>query len=553
MSASCQSINSMFKVRPIRTCAKFEPVKESEAQIPSVELITELVKVELQELCFYVMVRVQYAPFGIADGNVHPRQNFPDTLFVIRNYGMVGGCHSVLFKSGITAEPVRGHIGVSVRPRLYLARDGGSLKIADDQHLYMPDSFGRTVLSGRRRSRPAAFGHDKDGSLALASTPSLQRTVLLVFRNFGGKEALVHFHIPMKGVKAVAPAHHIAQLMHHFPYGLVTLAAELALYLLCRYGTPGSRQQEHGRKPITHRKMAALHDRARTKLHLMFAIHASPGLMARIPAQAQTAALAAEQTVVFTETTQCSLAGGLVWVLTVKIKQGHIIYVFIVHTSRIKHKVFQYTPIGHLGGLNFANLGTCGHSLTVKRAVPAKIIRQIRDMDLSHDSSLEYARDLFMFSFYTRGMSFIDMAYLKKSNLQNGFLSYRRKKTNQQLVIKWEKPMQEIIDKYDTIGSSYLLPIILDAKTDERKQYKNAAQLVNSKLKKLGKQIGLPIPLTSYVARHAWASIARSKNIPLATISEAMGHDSESTTRIYLASLDTSVVDKANSIILNTL
>lgn len=362
MSASCQSKNSMFKVRPIRTCAKFEPVKESEAQIPSVELITELVKVELQELCFYVMVRVQYAPFGIADGNVHPRQNFPDTLFVIRNYGMVGGCHSVLFKSGITAEPVRGHIGVSVRPRLYLARDGGSLKIADDQHLYMPDSFGRTVLSGRRRSGPAAFGHDKDGSLALASTPSLQRTVLLVFRSFGGKEALVHFHIPMKGVKAVAPAHHIAQLMHHFPYGLVTLAAELALYLLCRYGTPGSRQQEHGRKPITHRKMAALHDRARTKLHLMFAIHASPGLMARIPAQAQTAALAAEQTVVFTETTQCSLAGGLVWVLTVKIKQGHIIYVFIVHTSRIKHKVFQYTPIAHLGGLNFANLGTCGHS-----------------------------------------------------------------------------------------------------------------------------------------------------------------------------------------------
>lgn len=355
----------MFKVRPIRTCAKFEPVKESEAQIPSVELITELVKVELQELCFYVMVRVQYAPFGIADGNVHPRQNFPDTLFVIRNYGMVGGCHSVLFKSGITAEPVRGHIGVSVRPRLYLARDGGSLKIADDQHLYMPDSFGRTVLSGRRRSRPAAFGHDKDGSLALASTPSLQRTVLLVFRSFGGKEALVHFHIPMKGVKAVAPAHHIAQLMHHFPYGLVTLAAELALYLLCRYGTPGSRQQEHGRKPITHRKMAALHDRARTKLHLMFAIHASPGLMARIPAQAQTAALAAEQTVVFTETTQCSLAGGLVWVLTVKIKQGHIIYVFIVHTSRIKHKVFQYTPIGHLGGLNFANLGTCGHSYNI--------------------------------------------------------------------------------------------------------------------------------------------------------------------------------------------
>ena len=169
-----------------------------------------------------------------------------------------------------------------------------------------------------------------------------------------------------------------------------------------------------------------------------------------------------------------------------------------------KELVIQRYPFKHV---------YTGIDKTVKRAVPAKIIRQIRDMDLSHDSSLEYARDLFMFSFYTRGMSFIDMAYLKKSNLQNGFLSYRRKKTNQQLVIKWEKPMQEIIDKYDTIGSSYLLPIILDAKTDERKQYKNAAQLVNSKLKKLGKQIGLPIPLTSYVARHAWASIASKRRV----------------------------------------
>ena len=89
--------------------------------------------------------------------------------------------------------------------------------------------------------------------------------------------------------------------------------------------------------------------------------------------------------------------------------------------------------------------------------------------------------------------------------------------------------------------------------TDARNQYKNAAHLVNDKLKKIGRQLGLAIPLTSYVARHAWASIAKSKNIPISTISEAMGHDSENTTRIYLASLDTSVVDKANSLILKSL
>lgn len=194
-----------------------------------------------------------------------------------------------------------------------------------------------------------------------------------------------------------------------------------------------------------------------------------------------------------------------------------------------------------------------GIDKTVKRAVPLKIIRQLRELDLALSPASDFARDIFLFSFYTRGMSFIDMAFLKKKDLQNGILTYRRHKTNQQLFIKWEKPMQEIIDKYDTSKTPYLLPIIKDTDADEWRQYKNASHLVNDKLKKLGERLGLPVPLTSYVARHAWASIAKSKNIPVSTISEAMGHDSENTTRIYLASLDTSVVDKANSLILKSL
>lgn len=194
-----------------------------------------------------------------------------------------------------------------------------------------------------------------------------------------------------------------------------------------------------------------------------------------------------------------------------------------------------------------------GIDKTVKRAVPLSVIRQIRDLDLNLHPSMDYARNIFMFSFYTRGMSFIDMAFLKKKDLQNGVLSYRRHKTNQQLFIKWEKPMQELIDKFDTSGTPYLLPIIKNCDNDARKQYKSDAHRVNQSLKKIGKMLGLAISLTSYVARHSWASIAKSKNIPIATISEAMGHDSENTTRIYLASLDTTVVDKANSLILKSL
>jgi len=194
-----------------------------------------------------------------------------------------------------------------------------------------------------------------------------------------------------------------------------------------------------------------------------------------------------------------------------------------------------------------------GIDKTVKRAVSLNVIRKIRDMDLRLYPAMDYARDIFMFSFYTRGMSFIDMAFLKKKDLQNGILSYRRHKTNQRLFIKWEQPMQELIDKYDTSETFYLLPIIKNCGKDERWQYKSEAHRINRNLKKIGKRLGVTIPLTTYVARHGWASIAKSKNIPIATISEAMGHDSETTTRIYLASLDASVVDKANSLILKSL
>ena len=194
-----------------------------------------------------------------------------------------------------------------------------------------------------------------------------------------------------------------------------------------------------------------------------------------------------------------------------------------------------------------------GIDKTVKRAVPLKAIKRIKELDLTLKPHLDYARDMFLFSFYTRGMSFIDMAYLRKKDLQNSILSYRRRKTGQQLFIKWEKCMQEIVDKYPVNETEYLLPIIIQRDVDYRKQYTNELHRVNHLLKKIGKQLGLSIPLTMYVGRHSWASVAKSRNVPISVISEGMGHDSENTTQIYLASLDTSVVDKANKKILDLL
>ena len=195
-----------------------------------------------------------------------------------------------------------------------------------------------------------------------------------------------------------------------------------------------------------------------------------------------------------------------------------------------------------------------GIDKTVKRAVPLKTVKRIKELDLTLKPHLDYARDMFLFSFYTRGMSFIDMAYLKKSDLKNGILTYRRRKTGQQLTIKWEKCMEEIVTKYeDRSATQYLLPIIISPFANERVQYRNALCRVNTALKEVARLVNISIPLTMYCARHGWASIAKSKNIPLSVISEGMGHDSEETTRIYLSSLDTSVVDRANSLILKDL
>lgn len=194
-----------------------------------------------------------------------------------------------------------------------------------------------------------------------------------------------------------------------------------------------------------------------------------------------------------------------------------------------------------------------GVDKTVKRALPLAIIKKIKRLDLSDTPILDYARDMFMLSFMLRGMSFIDMAFLRKTDLAEGYVIYRRRKTGQQLTIAWTRDMQCLLDKYPENSTPYLLPIIRRPDTDERNAYRNMAYNINHSLKKIAPMVGVTVPLTLYVARHSWASVARAQGIPISVISEGMGHDSEATTRIYLASLDTSVVDRANSLILKAL
>lgn len=188
---------------------------------------------------------------------------------------------------------------------------------------------------------------------------------------------------------------------------------------------------------------------------------------------------------------------------------------------------------------------------TIKRAISKDDILKIRNADLSSRPDLVFARDLFLFSFYNRGMNFVDIAYLKPGDIVDGRIRYRRQKTGQTFSLKITDQAQSIIDKYQKEGQKYIFPILEEGK--EYLTYRNAGRLVNKKLKDVGKDLELKIPLTSYVARHSWATIAKRSGVPTAVISEGLGHDSESTTQIYLDSFEDKTLDDANDLIIGNL
>jgi len=188
---------------------------------------------------------------------------------------------------------------------------------------------------------------------------------------------------------------------------------------------------------------------------------------------------------------------------------------------------------------------------TTKRAIVKGSISSLKKLDLSTLPDLDKARDYFLFSFYTRGMSFIDMAFLKVSNITDDRLTYSRNKTNQKFSIRITPQISGIIAKYNSLEDkdSYLFPIIIDPEGDVYTQYRNAMRLTNKKLKKIGEMLELNVPLTTYVSRHSWATIAKREGIPTAIISEGLGHETERTTQIYLDSFENDVLDDANDLI----
>ena len=183
---------------------------------------------------------------------------------------------------------------------------------------------------------------------------------------------------------------------------------------------------------------------------------------------------------------------------------------------------------------------------TVKRCLETDVIKKVSRLELEEGSTVSLARDIFMFSFYTRGMSFVDIALLKKADLFPDEICYRRHKTGQLMRVGMNRQIIRILTKYENTVGEYVFPLF----TEEQEPYagyKNAYHKIRYALKKISCSLGLSTPLRLHAARHSWATIAKEHGIPVHIIGECLGHMSEETTRIYLKDLDRSVLDDVNN------
>ena len=187
---------------------------------------------------------------------------------------------------------------------------------------------------------------------------------------------------------------------------------------------------------------------------------------------------------------------------------------------------------------------------TVKRALSRTDMQNLADLNLENEPELEFTRDLYLFSFYAQGMAFVDIVLLKKTDICNGVLTYSRHKSKQLIRIVVTPQMQGLIDKYKT-ENEYLFPIISGEYASGYKQYRLALGRINRHLKKIAVVADIEVPLTTYTARHTWATLARDYGAPISVISAGLGHTSEEMTRVYLKDFDVSMLNQVNSIVTN--
>ncbi|QOR73714.1 site-specific integrase [Cruoricaptor ignavus] len=191
-----------------------------------------------------------------------------------------------------------------------------------------------------------------------------------------------------------------------------------------------------------------------------------------------------------------------------------------------------------------------------KRALAIEDMEKIKNFNCENYPTLLNSKNYFLFSYFTRGMNFYDMMMLTWSNIENEKIIYKRRKTKTNFSIKITPPVRKILDFYkenNKNNTSYIFPILLsDNLTPMQIEYRKDKVLkkFNKDLKKIAELCGIDAKITSYVARHSFATNLKQKGISTDIISEAMGHQNVSITQVYLKDLESSVIDEAMEVLL---
>ena len=189
---------------------------------------------------------------------------------------------------------------------------------------------------------------------------------------------------------------------------------------------------------------------------------------------------------------------------------------------------------------------------TEKRAIAkADVLKFSTDVhSIGKQQYVQLSKDIFIFSYLCGGINFTDIANLTKDNIIEGKrLHYIRQKTGKLIKLGLSEEALKIIKRYAVESKGYLFPILNAQlhKTPLQKQNRIHKMLgkVNKNLKLLAAQLGVEANLTTYVARHSFASVLKKSGVNIALISEALGHSDLTTTQIYLDSFDNEQIDAA--------
>ena len=205
------------------------------------------------------------------------------------------------------------------------------------------------------------------------------------------------------------------------------------------------------------------------------------------------------------------------------------------------------------GSQLFSNVRT-SNCQTMKRAVNAYTIKQLNNMKLPFGSAIAQARDIFLFCFYCMGIPLIDAVMLKKNQVMDRCISYRRQKTGRLVNIPISQELSQLIQRLSISSSIYLLPILTsENKTETYHQYKRFYQRYRRNLLKLDKLLKDDVHLTSYTARHTWASIVYQHGGNINAISRALGHTNTNTTYSYIRDINDSELATTNEIALKAI